>query len=60
MTQEVIDYRRWIKEKWGGKAPPVTEKVVENVRSRYTALVFLLCEFTCSVHLSADCFLVTL
>ncbi|XP_012577192.1 PREDICTED: non-canonical poly(A) RNA polymerase PAPD7 [Condylura cristata] len=22
VTQEVIDYRRWIKEKWGGKAPP--------------------------------------
>ncbi|XP_039078379.1 terminal nucleotidyltransferase 4A isoform X1 [Hyaena hyaena] len=22
VTQEVIDYRRWIKEKWGGKATP--------------------------------------
>ncbi|KAG8512359.1 Terminal nucleotidyltransferase 4A [Galemys pyrenaicus] len=22
VTQEVIDYRRWIKEKWGGKVPP--------------------------------------
>ncbi|XP_037385524.1 terminal nucleotidyltransferase 4A isoform X2 [Talpa occidentalis] len=22
VTQEVIDYRRWIKEKWGGKTPP--------------------------------------
>lgn len=25
VTQEVIDYRRWIKEKWGGKAPPAPE-----------------------------------
>ncbi|XP_016016469.2 terminal nucleotidyltransferase 4A isoform X3 [Rousettus aegyptiacus] len=25
VTQEVIDYRRWIKEKWGGKAPPAPD-----------------------------------
>ncbi|XP_029796950.1 terminal nucleotidyltransferase 4A isoform X2 [Suricata suricatta] len=36
VTQEVIDYRRWIKEKWGGKAPPAPEpdnriKVKERV-----------------------------
>ncbi|XP_015448920.1 non-canonical poly(A) RNA polymerase PAPD7 isoform X3 [Pteropus alecto] len=25
VTQEVIDYRRWIKEKWGGKAHPAPD-----------------------------------
>ncbi|XP_040833324.1 terminal nucleotidyltransferase 4A isoform X2 [Ochotona curzoniae] len=25
VTQEVIDYRRWIKEKWGGRAHPTPE-----------------------------------
>nr|XP_021558193.1 non-canonical poly(A) RNA polymerase PAPD7 isoform X3 [Neomonachus schauinslandi] len=38
VTQEVIDYRRWIKEKWGGKAPPAPEldnriKIKERISS---------------------------
>lgn len=35
VTQEVIDYRRWIKEKWGGKAPPAPE-LGESLSGRTT------------------------
>lgn len=34
VTQEVIDYRRWIKEKWGSRvhaAPDLGETVIQRI-----------------------------
>ena len=49
MTQEVIDYRTWIKEKWGGRVhaapdpgerpPPAALHVLKRSRSSVCLLV---------------------
>uniref|UniRef100_A0A8C9K2I9 Terminal nucleotidyltransferase 4A n=1 Tax=Panthera tigris altaica TaxID=74533 RepID=A0A8C9K2I9_PANTA len=56
VTQEVIDYRRWIKEKWGGKAPPAPEPGETSLLAPVTrALWHLVCKPLLSAISRACC-----